>query len=93
MECIPKRKRMLGALVQYVAKDITMATFTWLQLQQARLSSCWGWAVGTRRRCEVLQEYFNSPEEDDLEDLDDLDEDPALLEDSLTITLEGTEHY
>ena len=46
---------------------------------------------------EVLQEYFSSPdgleEDDDSEDLDDLDEDPALLEDSLNVTLEGTEHY
>ena len=45
---------------------------------------------------EVLQEYFTSPDsvedEDDLE-VDDLDEGLTHLEDSLTVTLEGIEHY
>ena len=46
---------------------------------------------------EVLQEYFTSPDsvedEDDLEEVDDLDEGLTHLEDSLTVTLEGIEHY
>ena len=46
---------------------------------------------------EVLQKYFTSPDsvedEDDLEEVDDLDEGLTHLEDSLTVTLEGIEHY